>query len=990
MIGNGFTIDQTGILSLIYIISNNFPSESQSEEIYQLLNTQRSFIPNVLQVLKGPSADSILENLFKLAVEAEDLPIVKDLIKAGANVNANNCTLRYAPVSWKPLQFACWKGNIPLVQELITAGSDVDAPQSGGKFSAILLAIYGHDQSFNWGNIQQRETESLFHLVQILFDEGASVNAVDIRTNYTMKPPIHWMHKIFAEHSPLTLASKLRYKEIVNFLILKGADVQFRMNGNISALRISLYSMVSSKRKPMILSERFHFGKSEIRSTIVSIAHRLMRAGAELNDHLPCNFTELCKHYCLECYSVLDLAILVGSTKLIDLMLYSGAKTTHHSLDLALQVENFEIFSKLLDKGAAIPNWASSRTQDETSPFFNNEGPRNVEDIHLQETRALVLAAIHLGAISELECLIRSVDGSTINLLDGCTGLTTALEHCCRSGHSETLQCLLEAGIISKALPVAVYGRSILFSIRHNRRVVLDLLLENGADVDAGDAEFERFEVPVLVAIEKGDVELVRKLIRAGAKLDYEQSCRRTCNDQESCDDQERLGSMLVAAIQAGNLAVTEEILGERININGTAAYSLNFMTKECCCSPITMAIMKRNWTLVDRLRRGGATLNSTSQNLDVVDYYTPLWAAVYQENFELVKSLIEAGAEVNDRMALKEAIHNDELLEFFVTKMAKSTTLRRECNALHFALQKLMGEDNIPKVELILKSQLVDLAAVECGGIFWEALTSKYEVRYTLLHMLLAAGADPKSLVSKNKTALLCAIGRNDMKSVQMMLEADVLGSAGLRPEMYHSPAQEAAQASGLEVLQLLLTYGFDPNDVGSEGQNRDCVSVGSAIQYATEKKNFEMVRILLAHSANPDAITKTNSHTALQIASRDGNLGIAELLLRNGADVNSPPAEKFGATALQFAALGGYLGIASLLIEKGADINAPPGKIDGRTALEAAAEHGRIDMVQLLKSSGADISGEEDGQYTRALARAFNNGHHATWRLLLSYSSS
>jgi len=300
------------------------------------------------------------------------------------------------------------------------------------------------------------------------------------------------------------------------------------------------------------------------------------------------------------------------------------------------------------------------------------------------------------------------------------------------------------------------------------------------------------------------------------------------------------------------------------------------------------------------------------------------------------------------------------------------------------------MYEDDIPKVELILKSQLADLTAVEGGEILREALNSGYEVRYTLLHMFLAAGADPKSLVSGNETVLLSAIATNDVKSVQMLLEADVMGSAGLHPEIYYSPAQQAAKESCLEVLQLLLTYGFNPNAVAGNGQSLAGVSIGSAIQYATEKKNFEMVQILLAHSANPNATTKTNSHTSLQIASRDGNLGIAELLLRNGADVNSPPAEKFGATALQFAALGGYLGIASLLIEKGADINAPPGKIDGRTALEAAAEHGRIDMVQLLKNSGADISGEEDGQYTRALARAFNNGHHATWRLLLSYSSS
>lgn len=127
-----------------------------------------------------------------------------------------------------------------------------------------------------------------------------------------------------------------------------------------------------------------------------------------------------------------------------------------------------------------------------------------------------------------------------------------------------------------------------------------------------------------------------------------------------------------------------------------------------------------------------------------------------------------------------------------------------------------------------------------------------------------------------------------------------------------------------------MLLTYGFDPNTVAHAGQIQNCDSIGSAIQHATEEKDFEMVRILLAHRANPNATTKTNPHTALQIASRDGNLGIAELLLKNGAGVNSPPAEKLGATALQFAALGGYLGIASLLIDKGADINAPPAKID------------------------------------------------------------
>jgi ankyrin repeat protein len=70
-------------------------------------------------------------------------------------------------------------------------------------------------------------------------------------------------------------------------------------------------------------------------------------------------------------------------------------------------------------------------------------------------------------------------------------------------------------------------------------------------------------------------------------------------------------------------------------------------------------------------------------------------------------------------------------------------------------------------------------------------------------------------------------------------------------------------------------------------------------------------------------------------------------------------------------------------------ANVNAAAAQVDGRTALEAAAEYGRIDMIQFLVDAGADLSGAGDGQYECALARAYNNGHHATRRLLLSYLS-
>lgn len=49
--------------------------------------------------------------------------------------------------------------------------------------------------------------------------------------------------------------------------------------------------------------------------------------------------------------------------------------------------------------------------------------------------------------------------------------------------------------------------------MKNDRKLVLDLLLENGADVNVGTYERWRIEVPVLVAIQKEDVKLVRKLV---------------------------------------------------------------------------------------------------------------------------------------------------------------------------------------------------------------------------------------------------------------------------------------------------------------------------------------------------------------------------------------------------------------------------------------------------------------------------------------------
>jgi ankyrin repeat protein len=218
------------------------------------------------------------------------------------------------------------------------------------------------------------------------------------------------------------------------------------------------------------------------------------------------------------------------------------------------------------------------------------------------------------------------------------------------------------------------------------------------------------------------------------------------------------------------------------------------------------------------------------------------------------------------------------------------------------------------------------------------------------------------------------------------MLLDAGAKINNYFPQKVFYSSVQFAAQTGRIEILQLLLQKGGDPNTTSPWAQLVEDDPIGTALQLAVGGNHIQAAEMILKYGATVDAVTPKNPHTALQIAALEGSKQLVEVLLAAGADVNAPPARQRGATALQFAVIGGYLGIAHLLVEKGADVNAPAAEEDGRTALEGAGEHGRIDMVQFLKNAGADLS-VGCNQLERACALAWKNGHIATRRLLRDY---
>lgn len=138
-------------------------------------------------------------------------------------------------------------------------------------------------------------------------------------------------------------------------------------------------------------------------------------------------------------------------------------------------------------------------------------------------------------------------------------------------------------------------------------------------------------------------------------------------------------------------------------------------------------------------------------------------------------------------------------------------------------------------------------------------------------------------------------------------------------------------------------------------------------AFFHAVQNNHIGLVIMFLDSGAQ---INKTDfrGETAMEMASENGNLRMAELLLARGFD----RSHRFYSNCLILAAQQGHEDMVQLLLNNGVDINASRGKVARRggnggdrcrTALFSAAIRGEFHMFQFLLDRGADVYGRDGG---------------------------
>ncbi|MFK7922818.1 MAG: ankyrin repeat domain-containing protein [Bacteroidia bacterium] len=124
-----------------------------------------------------------------------------------------------------------------------------------------------------------------------------------------------------------------------------------------------------------------------------------------------------------------------------------------------------------------------------------------------------------------------------------------------------------------------------------------------------------------------------------------------------------------------------------------------------------------------------------------------------------------------------------------------------------------------------------------------------------------------------------------------------------------------------------------------------------------------------------------KSKARTPLTAAARLGNLEIAKILMKAGADMDLED-KNFGSPMAE-AACGGYIDFVAYMLDQGADINEMS---QGQgTALNCASRNGHLKLINFLLSKGSEINLQNDGQGS-ALNAAARNGHNQIVKLLIA----
>lgn len=256
------------------------------------------------------------------------------------------------------------------------------------------------------------------------------------------------------------------------------------------------------------------------------------------------------------------------------------------------------------------------------------------------------------------------------------------------------------------------------------------------------------------------------------------------------------------------------------------------------------------------------------------------------------------------------------------------------------------------------------------------------------IIALLLDAGADPNAVTLQGDTALMNAAKAGSVQGVQALLdsgaEVDARDTHAYQTALMWAAAADSADVVSLLIEHgadvdarsaEIVFSGIQQGGVQGDFPNGGL----SSLHHAARENAIESTRLLLAAGANP-SIQDPQGISPLRVAATNKNLDLAKLLVEGGAslsdgslvDIMEIPYKRFAFehAASNYENTTTVEELTRLMIDMGAEIDATPetgipvfstgfvgeAGTAGQTALYNAALGDRLSDVELLLANGAN----------------------------------